>query len=37
MFVCLFSDESEMNLMMNGTGEGIGKVDLNCTLSTLLR
>ena len=23
---CLFADESEMNLMMNGTGEGIGMV-----------
>ena len=31
-----FSDESEMNLMMNGTGEGIGKIQLNLAHSNSL-
>ena len=28
-FDCFFLDESEMNLMMNGTGEGIGKIQVD--------
>jgi len=32
----LFSDESEMNLMMNGTGEGIGKIQFEPAYSKLV-
>ena len=31
-----FADESEMKLMMNGTGEGIGKMQLNLAHLNLL-